>query len=308
MADPLRIVFMGSPDFAVPSLEALCAGPHRPVAVVTGPDKRRGRGTALSPTPVKEVALRNGIPVVETDSLKDPAVQETLAAYAPDLFVVVAFKILPKALLDLPRIGSVNVHASLLPKYRGAAPIHWAIVNGETETGVTIFFLNEGVDTGGILLQSTTPIGAEETTGDVYRRLMRLGAETLVRAVDHIWQGEYELEPQSDAQASPAPKVFPEDALLPLDLPAEQVHRRVRGFNPTPGAWVWLDGKKLRVHAAEVIRESEYEKTDRLQFKTPNGVIRFTEVQLEGKARQSSQEFMRGYVGEWVFEGKKQYI
>ena len=308
MAEPLRIVFMGSPDFAVPSLEALCAGPHRPIAVVTGPDKRRGRGTSLSPTPVKEVALNHGIPVIETDTLKDPAVHEALAALKPDLFVVVAFKILPKALLDVPRIGSVNVHASLLPKYRGAAPIHWAIVNGETETGVTIFFLNEGVDTGGILMQASTPIAEDETTGDVYRRLMHLGAETLGKAIYQIWINEYTLAPQSEALASPAPKVFPNDALLPLDLPAEQIRRRVRGFNPSPGAWLWLDGKKLRVHAAQVIRESEYDKSDRFQFITSEGVIRFTEVQLEGKSRQSTREFMRGYVGEWVFEGKKQYI
>lgn len=308
MADPLRIVFMGSPDFAVPSLEALCAGPHRPVAVVTGPDKRRGRGTALSPTPVKDAALRHGIPVIETDSLKAPDVHEALADLRPDLFVVVAFKILPKALLDMPRIGSVNVHASLLPKYRGAAPIHWAIVNGETETGVTIFFLNEGIDTGGILMQAKTPIGPEETTGDVYRRLMHLGAETLASSIQQIWKGEYTLSPQSEALASPAPKLFPDDVLLPLDLSAEQIQRRVRGFNPSPGAWVWLDGKKLRVHSSKLMRKSDYDSSDRFQFMTPDGVIRFTEVQLEGKARQSSQDFMRGYVGQWVIEGKKQYI
>jgi methionyl-tRNA formyltransferase len=308
MADPLRIVFMGSPDFAVPSLEALCAGPHRPVAVVTGPDKRRGRGNTLSPTPVKECALRHGIPVIETDSLKDPAIHAELSALRPDLFVVVAFKILPKALLEVPAIGSVNVHASLLPKYRGAAPIHWAIVNGETETGVTIFFLNEGVDTGGILLQATTPIGPDETTGDVYYRLMRVGAETLMVAVENIWKGGYTLNPQSEAHASPAPKVFPDDALLPLDLPAEQIRQRIRGFNPAPGAWVWLDGKKLRVHESKIIRKSEYERADRFQFMTPTDVIRFTVVQLEGKAKQPADEFIRGYAGKWVFEGKKQYI
>lgn len=308
MAEPLRIVFMGSPEFAVPSLEALCGGPHRPVAVVTGPDKRRGRGNSLSPTPVKECALRYGIPVIETDSLKDPGIQADLSAHRPDLFVVVAFKILPKALLEVPAIGSVNVHASLLPKYRGAAPIHWAIVNGETETGVTIFFLNEGVDTGGILLQATTPIGPDETTGDVYQRLMGLGAETLVDAVDRIWKGGYTLHPQSEALASPAPKVYPDDALLPLDLPAERIRLRIRGFNPAPGAWVWLDGKKLRVHEAKVIRENEYDSSDRFQFRTPTDVLRFTVVQLEGKTKQSADDFMRGYAGEWVFEGKKEYI
>lgn len=308
MPEPLRIVFMGSPDFAVPSLEALIGSPHRPVAVVTGPDKRRGRGNELSPTPVKAMAVSHGIPVIETDSLKDPHVQEQLAALKPDLFVVVAFKILPKVLLDVPRIGSVNVHASLLPKYRGAAPIHWAIVNGETETGVTIFFLNEGIDTGGILHQATTPIGPDETTGDVYARLMRLGAEALIEAVRKIWEGGYALVPQSDAESSPAPKVFPDDALLPLDAPAALIRNHIRGFNPNPGAWVRLDGKKLRIHRAELIPISEYDQADPLQVKTPTGAIRFTDVQLEGRARQSADEFARGYVGEWKMEGKNPYI
>lgn len=308
MAEAMRIVFMGSPEFAVPSLEALAGSAHKPVAVVTGPDKRRGRGSTLSPTPVKACALKHGIPVIETDSLKDPVTQAALAALRPDLFVVVAFKILPKALLEMPTIGSVNVHASLLPKYRGAAPIHWAIVNGETETGVTIFFLNEGVDTGGILLQASTPIGDDETTGDVYHRLMGLGAETLLDAVEKIWKGEYTLRAQSDALATPAPKLFPDDALLPLDLSATQIRNRVRGFSPTPGAWLWLDGKKLRIHSCEVIRLSECDRKDPLTLILSGEALRFTSVQLEGRSIQSADDFVRGYAGEWVIEGKKQYI
>lgn len=308
MADPLRIVFMGSPEFAVPSLDALALGAHKPVAVVTGPDKRRGRGNTLSPTPVKACAQSHGILVIETDSLKDPATHAALVALQPDLFVVVAFKILPKALLDVPSIGSVNVHASLLPKYRGAAPIHWAVVNGETETGVTIFFLNEGIDTGGILLQQRTPIGNDETTGDVYARLMHLGAKALVQAVDKIWRGGYTLIPQADAEASPAPKLFPDDALLPLNLSAAQLHNRIRGLNPNPGAWVWVDGKKLKVHQCEIIRLSEYKKDDFLSIPLADGAVRFTSIQLEGRSKQSADEFVRGYSGAWVIEGKKQYI
>jgi len=308
MADPLRIVFMGSPEFAVPSLDALARGAHKPVAVVTGPDKRRGRGNTLSPTPVKACAQSHGIPVIETDSLKDPDTQTALAALQPDLFVVVAFKILPKALLDLPSIGSVNVHASLLPKYRGAAPIHWAVVNGETETGVTVFFLNEGIDTGGIVLQRKTPIGENDTTGDVYGRLMHLGAEALSDAVNRIWIGEYTLVRQTDADASPAPKLFPEDALLPLKASASQIRNRVRGFNPNPGAWVWLDGKKLRIHECEIIRIAECTEGDPLSIPLADSAIRFTSVQLEGRSKQSADEFVRGYSGAWVIEGKKQYI
>ncbi|MEN9839381.1 MAG: hypothetical protein RL177_860 [Bacteroidota bacterium] len=308
MAEALRIVFMGSPEFAVPSLEKLALSAHKPVAVVTGPDKRRGRGNTLSPTPVKSCAQSHGIPVIETDSLKDPITQAALADLRPDLFVVVAFKILPKALLEIPSIGSVNVHASLLPKYRGAAPIHWAIVNGETETGVTIFFLNEGVDTGGIVHQAVTPIGDEETTGDVYHRLMHLGAEALMAAVDQIWKNEYTLRPQSDELATPAPKLFPDDALLSFDQTASQIRNRVRGFNPTPGAWVWLDGKKLRIHSCEYIRISECDKHDPLCIPLTYDAIRFTSVQLEGRSVQSADEFVRGYAGKWVIEGKKQYI
>lgn len=308
MVDPLRIVFMGSPEFAVPSLAALAQSAHKPIAVVTGPDKRRGRGNTLSPTPVKACAQSHGIPVIETDSLKDPDTQGALAALRPDLFVVVAFKILPKALLDVPSIGSVNVHASLLPKYRGAAPIHWAVVNGETETGVTLFFLNEGIDTGGILLQEKTPIGNDETTGDVYHRLMHLGAKALMAAVDQIWKGGYTLMPQTEAHASPAPKLFPDDALLPLDLTAKQIRDRVRGFNPNPGAWVWLDGKKLRIHECQIMRLDEYEKSDPLTIRLADDAIRFTSIQLEGRSNQSADEFVRGYSGSWVIEGKKQYI
>jgi methionyl-tRNA formyltransferase len=308
MAEALRIVFMGSPEFAVASLEMLAHSAHKPVAVVTGPDKRRGRGNALSSTPVKSCAQSHGIPVIETDSLKNPDTQAALADLRPDLFVVVAFKILPKSLLEIPRIGSVNVHASLLPKYRGAAPIHWAIVNGETETGVTIFFLNEGIDTGSIVHQAKTPIGDSETTGDVYQRLMHLGAEALLTAVDQIWKGEYALNPQSEERSTPAPKLFPDDALLSFEMSASQIRNRVRGFNPSPGAWVWLDGKKLRIHSCEYIRISECEGSDPLTIPLHDEAVRFTTVQLEGRSVQSADEFVRGYAGKWVIEGKKQYI
>ncbi len=308
MSDPLRIVFMGSPDFAVSSLDALVGNGFKPVAVVTGPDKRRGRGGVLSPTPVKACAISHHLHVIETDSLKDPATQSALAALRPDLFVVVAFKILPKALLSVPKIGSINVHASLLPKYRGAAPIHWAIANGETETGVTIFFLNEGIDTGGILLSRRTPIGPDETTGDVYERLAMLGSEALIEAIHQIRLGEYTLLEQNEAGSCGAPKIFPDDTFLNLDAEPETIRNHVRAFNPFPGAWVLLDGKKLMIHRTEVSHADSGDVSDPLRIRAGSGHIRFTEVQLEGKSRLAATDFIRGYNGKWVIQGKKEYI
>ncbi len=308
MADRLRIVFMGSPEFAVPSLAALSAVGHTPIAVVSGSDKRRGRGNTLTPTPVKAKAIELGIPVLEADSLKDAAIQASLASLKPDLFVVVAFKILPTSLLAVPRIGSINAHASLLPKYRGAAPIHWAIANGETETGVTIFFLNEGIDTGGILISAKTHIGSDETTGDVYQRLMRLSAETLVGAVDRIAKGDVRLQPQDDTRATPAPKVWPDDAWLDLSQSAQAVKNHVRAFNPFPGAWIKLDGKKLLVHCVDVWNAPQSSGNDPLVIRAGDGHIRLTEVQLEGKARMNADSFANGYSGKWKIEGKKEYI
>ncbi len=305
MAEALRIVFMGSPDFAVPALRSLIDSRHRVVAVVTGSDKRRGRGTALTPTPVKAVALEAGIPVLEADSLKDGALAGPLRALNPDLFVVVAFKILPPALLAVPRIGSVNLHASLLPKYRGAAPIHHAIAAGETETGLTVFLLNEGIDTGGILLRERTPIGPAETTGDLYARLMTMGGPLAVRAADGLADGTLVPEPQDDRQATPAPKLFPEDALLDLRLPATDLVNRIRAFNPHPGAWLRLDGLKWRIHAA-VAHPAEPERPTDLR--TGAGTLRLTEVQLEGRTRQSATDFLNGYGGAWKIEDKSSYI
>lgn len=308
MADALRIVFMGSPEFAVPSLVALSSAGHTPIAVVSGSDKRRGRGNTLTPTPVKAKAIELGISVLEADSLKDAAIQDSLAALKPDLFVVVAFKILPTSLLAVPRIGSINAHASLLPKYRGAAPIHWAIANGETETGVTIFFLNEGIDTGGILTFAKTHISPDETTGEVYQRLMHLSAETLVDAVDRISKGHVSLQSQDNSHATPAPKVWPDDAWLDLSLSAQTVKNHVRAFNPFPGAWLKLDGKKLLVHSVDVWNTPQTSGNDPLVIRTGDGYIRLTEVQLEGKTRMDAESFLNGYSGKWRIEGKKEYI
>jgi methionyl-tRNA formyltransferase len=307
MFDPLRIVFMGSPVFAVPTLEALAHSRHPVVSVVTGSDKRRGRGGERCPTAVKAAADVLGLPVIQTDSLHAAAIGESLAGLAPDLIVVVAFKILPPGLLAIPRIGSINAHASLLPKYRGAAPIHHAIIHGETETGVTIFMLDRGIDTGGILLREKTPVGPDETTGDVYERLRHMAADAVIRAVDGLAAGTASPVPQDDTLATSAPKIHPDDGWLDLTQTATALRNRIRAFAPQPGAWVRLDGRKLRILAAEA-DPSPHLAADPFQWQTGSGWLRPTLVHLEGRRIQTAAEFRNGYVGAWRIESKKEYI
>ena len=308
----LRIVFMGNPEFAVPSLEALHLAGHEIVAVVTGTDKRRGRGNELSPSVVKSKAIELGLNVIEQDSMRDPAFATRLSDLNADLFVVVAFKVLPPALLAIPRIGSINLHASLLPKYRGAAPIHWAVIRGESETGVTIFFLDEQVDTGKYLLQDRVEIGPDDTTGDVYNRLMKIGANSLVHGVEMIASGKYSLIEQDHAMSTSAPKIFPEQAKIDLNKSSQDVVNHIRGMNPFPTAWMMVDGKKFKVHRA---REFELEQSQisedpngfnsnslmkldgKLVANCADGMVELTEVQLEGKRSTSGEDFLRGYTG-----------
>ncbi|MDX1548611.1 MAG: methionyl-tRNA formyltransferase, partial [Rhodothermales bacterium] len=234
----MRLIFMGTPEFAVPSLERLVEAGYAPVAVVTGPDRRRGRGQKTTPTPVKEAAQRLGIEtILQPERVKDPAFAEAVAALEPDVIVVVAFRILPPAVFTAARLGAFNLHGSLLPRYRGAAPIHRAVMAGETETGVTTFFLREQVDTGNVILREPMPIGPDETTGDVHDRMMHLGAEAVVETVRRIEAGTAEAHPQDDAAATPAPKVFPEEGEVDWARPAEAVHIHGRGVSPWPGAW-----------------------------------------------------------------------
>lgn len=296
----------------MPTLDALVDSSHTVVAVVSGTDKRRGRGNDLMPTVVKKRALEHGIPVIEADNMRDPAFEEQLKALDADLFVVVAFKILPPVLLKIPKIGSVNLHASLLPRYRGAAPIHWAVINGDTETGVTVFFLDEKVDTGKYLFRERTEIKSDDTTGDVYDRLMLLGAEVMVRAVDTISSGKFELHAQNDAEATSAPKIFPEDAYIRLDKYAVDIVNLVRGMNPFPVAWLMIDEKKLKVFKAMIpddedkilgqLSDPDYKRlvvvNGRLFAYTRSELIEFIEVQIEGKRRTTASEFIRGYQGE----------
>src|SRR6056297_3556689 len=248
----LRIVFMGSPDFAIPSLEALHKSEHEIVAVASNPDKRRGRGGKPQPTAVKKKAIDLDYPTIDVEDPKSDEFAEKLKQLKPDLLVLVAFRILPKDILSIPTIGSINLHASLLPKYRGAAPIHWAIIKGEEETGCTVFFLDKSVDTGKIIGRSSTPIGPDETTGELYERLKHLGANLLAKSVDLIASADYTVTPQDSGEATAAPKLFKENTKIDFSQAAQHIHNFVRGLNPFPLAWCTYDGEKMNLYKTAV--------------------------------------------------------
>jgi len=304
----MRIVFMGSPDFAVPSLEKLNKSRHDIVAVVSGVDKRRGRGNRLTPTPVKAKALKLGLPVIEVEDLRTDEFAAQLRETDPDLFVVVAFRILPSHVLKIPRKGSINLHASLLPKYRGAAPIHRAVINGEEETGCSIFFLDEKVDTGKVILQDRIPIGENETTGDVYEKLMRLGSELLEDAVDQIEQGTYEAKQQDDEEATGAPKLFGDDCKISFDDDARNVHNKIRGLSPFPAAWTTLDGKRFKLYRSRYVPDKSIKPgkiklvDDHVYVGCGTGAVELIEVQLQGKQKMGAMDFFLGYKGEMVIQ------
>ena len=297
----MRIIFMGTPDFAVPSLQRLAAEGYKPVAVVTGPDKPRGRGQVVRPTPVKKAAIELGVDtILQPTSVKEPSFAEDIRALEADLIVVVAFRILPPAVFGAAKLGSINLHGSLLPKYRGAAPINRAVMAGESETGVTTFFLREAVDTGNLILQRGMEIGPDETAGEVHDRMMELGAQVVVETVRLIEAGKAEAVPQEDVLATPAPKVFREDAQIPWDLPAPEVHNLIRGLSPFPGAWTYLDDALVKVYRTrlaegvgepgEVIMAGE-----RLVAACGTGAIEIVELQLEGKRRMTAEDFLHGH-------------
>lgn len=299
---------MGSPDFAIPSLEKIYESNHELIAAVSNIDKRRGRGSKKTPTPVKAWAEKRQIPVVTVENPRDPGFALELKALKPDLIVVVAFRILPEAVLDIPIKGSVNLHASLLPKYRGAAPIHWAIINGETETGCTVFFLKQKVDTGDIIKQQKTPIGPEETTGDLYNRLKSMGANLLLQAVDEIAEATYQTIPQNDQLASPAPKLYTEDCLIDPEKPALKVHNLIRGLSPFPTAHAWLDGKKFNLYRSATGPDINLEPghlkdhNSTLLLGCGQGTVKLKEVQLEGRKRVSGSDFINGYSGPMMLD------
>ncbi len=292
---------MGTPEFAVPSLTALIENDYRPVAVATGPDRPRGRGQTVSPTPVKKVARDAGIePILQPSDVTDEAFAQDVDALEPDVIVVVAFKILPPSVFSSARKGAFNLHGSLLPKYRGAAPINHAIMAGETETGVTTFFLEEKVDTGDIIVQKSMSIGPNETAGEVHDRMKELGAEAVVETVQQIERGTVERQPQDDRAATPAPKIHDEDCNIPWGQAAEAVHNHVRGLSPYPGAWTMHDDTRLKVYRTrlsdgdgapgEVLRAD-----DRLVVACGSGAVEIVTIQQPGKQRLDAADFLNGY-------------
>lgn len=291
---------MGSPDFAVPSLQHLVASEHNIQLVVTGPDKRRGRRQKPAPTAVKAEAESAGLPVYETDDVNTTELHDKLKSLAPDLIVIVAFKVLPESLLRIPSEGAINLHASLLPKYRGAAPIHHAVMNGEQETGCTVFFLNKGIDTGNIIDQVKTDIGPDETTGDVYKRLMDLGGELIQKCVDAIAEHKVTAHPQSDEPATSAPKLYKEKCRIDFHQTTVQVHNFIRGLSPFPGAWTRLDGKHINIYRSRVTEEYQLKpghltvKNGKAFVGCNDGALELVELQMEGKKRMSGEELFRG--------------
>lgn len=302
----MNIVFMGTPDFAVPSLEQINHSSHQIQAVVTGVDKRRGRGSKKSPTAVKAKALELDLPVIEVENLDSASFEEELRNLAVDLFVVVAFRVLPANILAIPAEGAVNLHASLLPKYRGAAPIHWAVMNGEQQTGCTVFMLDETVDTGEIIAQTTTDIGRNETTGDLYGRLKKQGSQLLAETVDDIEADDFTLTSQNDKMATPAPKLFTDDCKINFHQPAENVHNRIRGLSPFPTAWAELDDLKFSMYRSVLSADQPLtpghiaHKNGEMVVGCGEGSVVLKEVKMEGKKKMNGHDFMNGYHGSGV--------
>jgi len=293
---------MGTPHFAVPTLRALAESRHQLLAVVTNPDRRKGRGRQLASPPVKEQALELGLEVLQPASTKDPQLAEALRHLAPDLFVVVAFSILPKRLLSIPRLGSVNLHPSLLPAYRGAAPIIWAVVNGENETGISTFRLNPRVDAGDILLQRRFAIGEHETAGELEARLCLEGATMMVETLNGLEDGQITGRAQEAQGVTRAPKLVKEDGVIDWSQPAEEIRNLVRGMNPVPGAFTQWQSQPFKIHRAQHAEGSAPPGTvlsadDRqgLVVACGTGALLLDNVQPAGKAAMEGTDFVRGY-------------
>jgi len=298
----MKLIFMGTPDFAIPSLKKLTESKHEVVTVVTAPDKQRGRGRKISFTPVKQFAVDNNIPVLQPEKLKNnPGFVEELKNFDADLFVVVAFRILPPKVFNIPLKGSFNLHASYLPKYRGAAPIQWALINGETETGLTTFKLAEKVDTGNIYLQRRFEVKREDNFESLHDRLSVEGATIVLDTVDLIEFGNFTLFEQDNSLATPAPKITKEIALINWNKPASDIHNLVRGLSPVPGAYFVFNDKIIKIYRTEVINNNKLNPGEFSQTKKEllvgcgESVLRILELQQEGKKRMGIEEFLRGF-------------
>ncbi len=309
----LRIVYMGTPDFAVEPLKALCGNGYNVMAVVTAPDKPAGRGRKLKSSPVKQFADSNNISVLQPTNLKDEGFVNELKSLNADIFVVVAFRMLPKVVWQIPKLGTFNLHASLLPQYRGAAPINWAIINGEQKTGVTTFLIDEKIDTGSILLKQEIDIQPNETAGELHDRLMQIGATVVVKTVEMLREGA-EPTPQSklvgeDEKLKPAPKLFRENLRINWALPAIEVHNFIRGLSPYPAAWTEMVDDARNTVSVKVYRSSLVDKNQQelsegtiltdgksyIHVVCGKGIVAVDELQLAGKRRLSAKEFLVGF-------------
>ena len=316
----MKIVFMGTPEFAIPSLQKILESKHQVIAVVSAPDKERGRGRQITYSPVKEFALKNKLEVYNPVSLKDPEFISRLRELKPDLFVVVAFRILPKEVYSIPLKGSFNLHGSLLPKYRGAAPIQWALIDGDKQTGVTTFFLEDKVDTGNIILQEKIPIDDEDDFGSLHNKIMMLGSEVVLKTIALIDSGNYSLTNQNDSLASPAPKITKEICEINWNKSALEIHNLVRGLSPYPGAYFNHNGKSYKVFRTKMVESDQwsivssqlniqsittnnsqpstnkiYQTKKEIFIQTKSGVLQILELQPEDRKRMTAEEFLRGY-------------
>ncbi len=298
----MKIVFMGTPDFAIPSLKILIENNHQILAVVTTPDKERGRGQKVTFTAVKQFANQQNIPVYQPDKLKgNTDFVEQMKSLQPDLFVVVAFRILPKEVFEIPKYGSFNLHGSYLPKYRGAAPIQWALINGDEETGLTTFKLAEKVDTGNIYLQEKVKINLDDNFESLHDRMSLLGADLVLKTVSLIESGNFELKQQNDSLALPAPKITKEICLINWNKSAEEIHNLVRGLSPHPAAFFNYNDKVIKIYKTEIVEELNLKPSDFHQTKTElfigcgKDALKILEIQQEGKKRMSVEEFLRGF-------------
>ncbi|QNF34870.1 methionyl-tRNA formyltransferase [Adhaeribacter swui] len=308
MAQELRIIFMGTPDFAVPTLQKLIENKYPVVAVITAPDKPAGRGLKLTPSPVKEYAVSQNIPVLQPTNLKSEAFIQELRSYQANLQIIVAFRMLPEVVWSMPAIGTFNIHGSLLPDYRGAAPINWALINGEKETGVTSFFLRHQIDTGDILLQEKISIADDDDFGSLYEKLKHLGADLALKTVQAIENNQVQPLPQpKHAELKEAPKISKEFCEINWQQSAVQIHNFIRGLAPYPGAWTKVNNKILKIYRSVVLPEApttheqpqpgtlQTDNKTYLHFATTQGTLKVIDLQLEGKKRMSTEELLRGY-------------
>ena len=307
----MNVVFMGTPDFAVDTLKAIEQAGHQVSLVITQPDKQKGRGKKILYTPVKEAALEAGMEVMQPEKIKEPEVLERLTAIAPDVIVVVAYgQILPESILNLPKYGCINVHASLLPKYRGAAPIQWAVINGEKVSGVTTMYMAKGLDTGDMIERVEVELSPEETGGSLHDKLAKAGAELLVSTLDKLEKGTASRTPQNDAESCYASMLRKSLGNICWEDPAEKIERLIRGLSPWPSAYTYLNGKTLKLWNVTIVKEDALPEgalkeqpagtilyVDKKCFliQTGQDCLRVNEIQLEGKKRMLTDAFLRGY-------------